>query len=235
MLTDIFASFDPHNYNNLLPMNQMMYNMIMMLAPITFYIMLPDMWLEFNRMKTSLIQTVKIMYLQAMRTKSKMLKGYSITVTSVFMMIIAMNTMGMLAYSFSPTSQLMVTLSLGLPLWATLTISSMMKNKKEFLAHLLPAGAPLWLNPFLVMIETVSVLVRPLTLSFRLAANMTAGHIVLALMGMYLSSALLYFSMNTFMLMFVCSTYVVFELAICLIQAYIFCLLLTLYTDDHTS
>lgn len=107
-----------------------------------------------------------------------------------------------------------------------------MYNVKSVVAGLLPIGAPALLNPFLVLIETVRIGVRPITLSVRLAANIRAGHIILGLSGNYLITALgdvkslvLLASVQIF--------YRAFEFAICLIQAYIFCLLITLYADEH--
>ena len=68
----------------------------------------------------------------------------------------------------------------------------------------------------------------------RLAANIRAGHIVLGLLGIYLSFSLFGFSVLSILaLLFVQVGYFVFEVGICFIQAYIFCLLLTLYRDDH--
>jgi ATP synthase subunit 6 len=99
---------------------------------------------------------------------------------------------------------------------------------------LLPRGAPAWLSPPLVIIETIRILVRPLTLSFRLAANIRAGHIVLGLVNIYLARAFSSFiSFSTLLTIRV--VYTLFEVGICLVQAYIFCLLLSLYSDDHTS
>lgn len=109
----------------------------------------------------------------------------------------------------------------------------MIKNLKASIAHLLPDGAPDWLNPFLVLIETSRVIVRPLTLSFRLAANIRAGHIVLGLIRIYSAAALLT-SYGAFLSLLATTIfYIIFEIAICLIQAYIFCLLLSLYANDH--
>jgi len=77
-------------------------------------------------------------------------------------------------------------------------------------------------------------MVRPITLSVRLVANMSAGHIVLRLIGIYRSSYLFINSLSFLVLLFIQVGYIIFEVGICLIQAYIFCLLLTLYADDHS-
>ncbi|ESO01858.1 hypothetical protein HELRODRAFT_129744, partial [Helobdella robusta] len=89
------------------------------------------------------------------------------------------------------------------------------------------------LNPFLIIIETVIISVREFTLSFRLAANKRAGHIVLRLLGTYLALTISSSTFNSAILILISSGYIIFKFAICLIQAYIFCLLLSLYTDDH--
>lgn len=101
------------------------------------------------------------------------------------------------------------------------------------IAGLLPAGAPNVLNPPLVLIETVRISVRFITLSFRLAANITAGHIVLGLIGIYARTALFSSVYSSILLLFIQSFFIMFELGVGVIQAYIFCLLLTLYSDDH--
>lgn len=86
-----------------------------------------------------------------------------------------------------------------------------------------------------MLIETVRIIVRPITLSVRLVANIRAGHIVLRLIGIYASSYVFISGGGFLMLLRIQVFYIIFEMGICVIQAYIFCLLLTLYADDHTS
>jgi F-type H+-transporting ATPase subunit a len=87
------------------------------------------------------------------------------------------------------------------------------------------------LNPFLRIVELVRILVRPLTLAIRLAANIGAGHIVLGLLGSYLSS--FFFSSWLFIIVILIQiSYFIFEFGVGVIQAYIFSLLITLYRDD---
>jgi ATP synthase subunit 6 len=84
-----------------------------------------------------------------------------------------------------------------------------------------------------VLIESTRIIVRPITLSFRLAANISAGHIVLGLVGIYAAAAITSSLLSTTLFILLSAGYILFEVAICLIQAYIFCLLLSLYRDDH--
>ena len=93
-------------------------------------------------------------------------------------------------------------------------------------AHLSPSGAPFALSPLLVLIETISIIIRPLTLTVRLVANITVGHIVSALVAVKLRAMRGIWSL-TFITMF----YIIFEFGVCLVQAYIFTLLLRLYSE----
>lgn len=112
-----------------------------------------------------------------------------------------------------------------------IVLSGILFEYKSFFAHLTPRRAPDALRPALVIIETLRILIRPLTLSFRLAANMTAGHIVLTLISSYLRYYV--FETSGLVLSLLLAGYTLFEVGICIIQAYIFTLLLTLYADEH--
>ncbi|KAH9518908.1 ATP synthase subunit H protein (Va0H) (atp6H) (Atp6v0e) [Bulinus truncatus] len=101
---------------------------------------------------------------------------------------------------------------------------------KKTLAHLVPAGRPALLIPFLIIIEIISILIRPLTLTVRLIANIRAGHIVLSLIANCLTS--LGFT-RILLILIVSVFYNIFEVFVCFIQAYIFTLLLKLYRLEH--
>nr|ALQ78782.1 ATP synthase F0 subunit 6 [Glycera dibranchiata] len=208
--------------------------MFWILSFITIMLIHSTFWLSPSPIMWTFSFPLEIMSSQTNRTSGSHIKGFSSFITSLFMLIIMINFMGLLPYTFSFSSHLIFTLSFGIPLWLSLIISSMVYNPKTFTASLLPGGAPDWLNPFLVLIETISIMVRPITLSVRLAANMSAGHIVLGLIGIYASSAMFTSISSTLMLLSIQILYIIFEMGICLIQAYIFCLLLTLYADDHS-
>nr|QGZ10016.1 ATP synthase F0 subunit 6 [Eisenia nordenskioldi nordenskioldi] len=229
MMPDIFSSFDPFMYNTMFPTNSMflmMNTLVVLMAQSSYWVI--------NSRSSALKSPVKdTIFTQLTRTGSIHLKGFSSTISSIFILLLAINLMGLVPYTFSSSSHLIFTLTFGLPIWLSLIISSFYYNPKKTTAHFLPDGAPDWLNPFLVLIESTSVLVRPLTLSFRLAANMSAGHIVLSLVGVYCASAFFSSTLSALLLTLTSLGYILFEIAICVIQAYIFCLLLSLYSDDH--
>nr|AWL21431.1 ATP synthase F0 subunit 6 [Spathoderma clenchi] len=126
------------------------------------------------------------------------------------------NWMGMMPFTSSPSCQLIFTGSLSAPLWLSPMLSA---GAGPLLAGLTPEAAPLALVPALVGVEAVSTLIRPVTLLFRLSANVVAGHI---LYGMATTASL-------FLSMVLSSA----EMCILLIQSYIFVTLLYSYTEAH--
>nr|UWM94625.1 ATP synthase F0 subunit 6 [Eisenia nordenskioldi]UWM94638.1 ATP synthase F0 subunit 6 [Eisenia nordenskioldi]UWM94651.1 ATP synthase F0 subunit 6 [Eisenia nordenskioldi]UWM94664.1 ATP synthase F0 subunit 6 [Eisenia nordenskioldi] len=229
MMPDIFSSFDPYMYNTMFPAN----SMFLMMNTLIVLMIQSSYWVINSRSSTLKSPLKDTIFTQLTRTSGIHLKGFSSILSSIFILLIAVNLMGLVPYTFSSSSHLIFTLTFGLPMWMSLIMSSFTYSPKKTTAHFLPDGAPDWLNPFLVLIESTSVLVRPLTLSFRLAANMSAGHIVLSLVGVYCASAWFSNILSTLMLTLTSLGYILFEVAICMIQAYIFCLLLSLYSDDH--
>ncbi len=230
MIVDIFSSFDP-NINYIISLNIPRF---WLLSFMTLSLIHASFWLAPSSLSWLLSYPLEIINSQSNRTSGTHLKGFSSFITSLFLIIILINFIGLLPYTFRFSRHLIFTLSLGLPLWLSLIISRATYNPKAFTARLLPGGAPDWLNPFLVLIETIRIIVRPITLSVRLAANISAGHIVLGLIGIYASSALFSSSISSLTLLSIQVLYVIFEIGICIIQAYIFCLLITLYADDHS-
>lgn len=229
MMLDIFSSFDPAT------------NCVTYVSPIVFWITLfstiiiisGSIWIPPSSPAWIFLFIVNVMNTQATRTSGLYIKGFNALLRALFILIIMINFIGLVPYTFSFSSHLLFTLSYGLPLWLALILSAILHNTSSWAAALLPGGAPDWLNPFLVIIETISISVRPITLSFRLAANIRAGHIVLALIGIYAARRIILRFSTAVILISIQIIYIIFEIGICIIQAYIFCLLLSLYADDH--
>ena len=229
MIIDIFSSFDP-NTNNL----SLLSSSLFWLSSLSVILILhASFWVIPNWVFWITVPIISNISDQAHRTIGIHLKGFNSILTPLFIIIIFSNLLGLIPYVFRTTRHLLFTLSLGLPLWIILILSAITKAPKSTIAHLLPANTPTWLCPPLVLIESVRIAVRPITLSFRLAANIRAGHIVLSLIGIYFSSAIFSSFSSSIILILVELGYIIFEIGICLIQAYIFCLLLSLYADEH--
>nr|YP_009509689.1 ATP synthase F0 subunit 6 [Penion chathamensis]AXF46292.1 ATP synthase F0 subunit 6 [Penion chathamensis]AXF46305.1 ATP synthase F0 subunit 6 [Penion chathamensis] len=229
MLVDIFSSFDDNNQVFMsLYILMWLFSLVMIVLFSSSYWILSPRW-------TSIVSTFKdTASSQVFRSFGLKMGGFINIITGLFLFLILMNLSGLVPYVFSPTSHLAISLSLGMPLWLSLIISAIFLNPSSVIAGLLPMGAPAPLNPFLVVIETVSITVRPITLSVRLTANMSAGHIVLTLIGNYLTASIFMSSIFSMLLLLSIQVlYTIFEFGIGLIQAYIFCLLITLYSDEH--
>lgn len=230
MMIDIFSSFDPATSSifNISP------TLFWLMNVITLFIITPILWTSKSSTFWVISYPIDLINLQTIRTNTTNIKGLTSILVSLFIFIIAINFIGILPYVFSASSHLLYTFALGLPIWISIIISSITFSAYSTTALLLPRGAPSWLNPFLILIETVRTLVRPITLSVRLAANISAGHIVLTLLRVYLIYSIIRnIVITSIILLLIQVGYTLFEIGICLIQAYIFCLLLSLYSEDH--
>nr|YP_001874750.1 ATP synthase F0 subunit 6 [Sthenoteuthis oualaniensis]ACC78186.1 ATP synthetase subunit 6 [Sthenoteuthis oualaniensis] len=229
MMVDIFSSFDDHN-STMFSAHFMTWT----LSLWSLFFINSSYWINPSNLNNIMNMPKQAINIQTTRSFSMNLGGFSLMVSSLFITIINFNMLGLMPYVFSTTSHLAMTFTLALPLWLSLIISSYSNNPYSSVAFMLPLGTPTFLIPFLPIIETLSILVRPITLSIRLAANISAGHIILTLIGDYLTISLLSTDYVISMLvMLVQIGYFIFEIGIGIIQGYIFSLLITLYTDDH--
>nr|YP_010454226.1 ATP synthase F0 subunit 6 [Adinaefiola ligulata]QXJ42255.1 ATP synthase F0 subunit 6 [Adinaefiola ligulata] len=229
MMVDIFSSFDDHN-STLFSAHMMTWLMSMW----SLFFINSSYWINTSNMFNFMSLPKQAINIQITRSYSMNLGGFSLMISSLFITIINFNMLGLMPYVFSTTSHLAMTFVLALPLWLSLIISSYNNNPYSSLASMLPLGTPTFLIPFLPVIETLSILVRPITLSIRLAANISAGHIILTLIGDYLTISMLSSSyLISTLVIIIQMSYFIFEIGIGIIQGYIFSLLITLYTDDH--
>nr|QAB46594.1 ATP synthase F0 subunit 6 [Sundasciurus jentinki] len=164
------------------------------------------------------------------------LKGrtWSLMLISLIMFIGSTNLLGLLPHSFTPTTQLSMNLGMAIPLWAGAVITGFRYKTKASLAHFLPQGTPIPLIPMLVIIETISLFIQPMALAVRLTANITAGHLLMHLIGgatLVLTSISPPTAMITFIILILLT---LLEFAVALIQAYVFTLLVSLYLHDNT-
>ena len=147
----------------------------------------------------------------------------------IFFFIVINNFIGLFPYVFTRRRHISFTLALALPLWLGSILISVIYQYNNLLAHLVPVGTPRFLMPVMVVIETVSNIIRPLTLSIRLAANIVAGHLLLTLLGSQGPSL----SINIITILIVGLVLLLcLELAVACIQAYVFTILRSLYLNE---
>nr|YP_007625359.1 ATP synthase F0 subunit 6 [Taxidea taxus]AAU00508.1 ATP synthase F0 subunit 6 [Taxidea taxus]ADG22786.1 ATP synthase F0 subunit 6 [Taxidea taxus] len=159
---------------------------------------------------------------------------WALMLMSLILFIGSTNLLGLLPHSFTPTTQLSLNLGMAIPLWAGTVIIGFRHKTKASLAHFLPQGTPLPLIPMLVVIETISLFIQPMALAVRLTANITAGHLLIHLIGgatLVLTNMSTIAAMVTFTILILLT---ILEFAVALIQAYVFTLLVSLYLHDNT-
>lgn len=142
--------------------------------------------------------------------------------------------LGLLPYTFTPTTQLSLSLGLAVPLWLATVIIGLRYQPTIALGHLLPEGTPIPLIPVLVIIETISLLIRPLALGVRLTANLTAGHLLIHLISIASIVLLPLIPTVSLLTMIILLLLTLLEIAVAIIQAYVFVLLLSLYLQENT-
>lgn len=146
----------------------------------------------------------------------------------LFMFILYRNCIGLLPFVFTSTRQIRLSFSLSLPLWLRLILIAF-KKLINFFSHLVPYGCPRVLMPFMVLIELIRLLIRPITLAVRLSANIIAGHLIMTLVriGSFINSFVLIFSIFAEIIIRV------LEIRVAFIQPYVFFILLTLYREEN--
>lgn len=229
MIVDIFSSFDPSN-SETFHLSRILFWLITIIPLI---ILTSLFWLHPPQFLWSSFFVITNAHTQVTRTNGFNLGGLTLILSPTLYTLIVINLTGIIPYIIRLSSHLLFTVTFGIPLWLALILSGFSKNPKTATANLLPRGAPTWLNPALILIETIRILVRPITLTVRLAANISAGHIVLGLIGLYCAASIETISSTTIVLILLQIGYILFEFGICFIQAYIFFLLLSLYSDEH--
>nr|YP_010455600.1 ATP synthase F0 subunit 6 [Lonchophylla concava]UUA63257.1 ATP synthase F0 subunit 6 [Lonchophylla concava]UUA63413.1 ATP synthase F0 subunit 6 [Lonchophylla concava] len=158
---------------------------------------------------------------------------WALMLMSLILFISSTNLLGLLPHSFTPTTQLSMNLGMAIPLWAGTVLLGFRYKTKASLAHFLPQGTPLPLIPMLIIIETISLFIQPIALAVRLTANITAGHLLIHLIG-GATLALMNISMATALITFMILVLLtILEFAVALIQAYVFTLLVSLYLHDN--
>nr|AST24090.1 ATP synthase F0 subunit 6 [Proechimys cuvieri] len=187
-----------------------------------------------NRTITIQQWLIKLILKQMMLIHSIKGQTWSLVLITLILFIGTTNLLGLLPHSFTPTTQLSMNLGMAIPLWAGAVLLGFRHKTKMSLAHFLPQGTPLILIPMLVIIETISLFIQPMALAVRLTANITAGHLLMHLIG-GATSVLLSIStpaaLTTFIILLLLT---VLEFAVALIQAYVFTLLVSLYLHDNT-
>nr|AAM98704.1 ATPase subunit 6 [Setophaga petechia]AAM98706.1 ATPase subunit 6 [Setophaga petechia]AEX99707.1 ATPase subunit subunit subunit 6 [Setophaga petechia]AEX99709.1 ATPase subunit subunit subunit 6 [Setophaga petechia] len=206
--------------------------LISMMFPALLLPSLDNRWIT-NRLSTLQLWFINLVTKQLMTPLDKKGHKWALILTSLMIFLLLINLLGLLPYTFTPTTQLSMNLALAFPLWLATLLTGLRNQPSTSLGHLLPEGTPTPLIPALILIETTSLLIRPLALGVRLTANLTAGHLLIQLISTAttaLFSTMPVVSLLTFLVLFLLT---ILEVAVAMIQAYVFVLLLSLYLQEN--
>nr|YP_010478380.1 ATP synthase F0 subunit 6 [Nesophrosyne sp. 15 GMB-2012]UVI59824.1 ATP synthase F0 subunit 6 [Nesophrosyne sp. 15 GMB-2012] len=216
MMLNLFSVFDPST--GMLSLNW--FSMVM------FMFLPTPLWKTPGKL-TSIMMNIYIKIMKEIIMHVKTSKS-SILLVSMFSYMLTINVMGLLPYVFTASAHLSLSLAIAMTMWMSLMMYGWLNSTNNMFTHLVPTGTPNALMPFMVIIESISNLIRPGSLAVRLTANMIAGHLLMSLLGNNLISN---FTLMMIM-MWLFMGLMVFELAVAFIQSYVFMTLSTLYSSE---
>ena len=162
-------------------------------------------------------------------TAGKDARPYFPFILSLFLFVLVANLLGMLPYSFTVTSHIIVTFALAFFIFIGVTIVGFTKHGISYLKLFVPSGVPIFLLPLIIVIEVISYLSRPVSLSVRLFANMMAGHTMLKVFGGFVVSLGI---LGGWLPLGFAVALTGLELLVAFIQAYVFAILTCIYLND---
>uniref|UniRef100_UPI0030E19D2B ATP synthase subunit 6 n=1 Tax=Ernothrips longitudinalis TaxID=3045428 RepID=UPI0030E19D2B len=211
------------------PKTNLFFEMNWIILVFISFLLLMNFWSKPNRMNmvlTNLVNQISEQFKIALKTKKDSSKSIFI---ALFLLILYVNLMGLFPNMFTPTSHIAMNMMISFPMWMGFMAFGWTQFTNKMFSHLVPNGTPLPLISFMVIIELISNIIRSLTLSIRLMANMVSGHLLLTLMGNMMESSSV---LAVCLLTLIQGVLTSLELGVAFIQAYVFCMLLTLYSDE---
>nr|YP_009442863.1 ATP synthase F0 subunit 6 [Moduza procris]ATP01338.1 ATP synthase subunit 6 [Moduza procris] len=223
MMNNLFSIFDPSTNIFNLSINWVSTFIGLMFIPYSFWLIPNRQFILWNFISSKLHSEFKTLL------GPNSFNGSTFIFISLFFFILFNNFLGLFPYIFTSTSHLNISLTLSLTLWLSFMIYGWINNTQHMFIHMIPQGTPTILMPFMVLIETISNIIRPGTLAVRLTANMIAGHLLLTLLsntGTNMPNYLL------IILIFIQILLLILESAVAVIQSYVITILSTLYSSE---
>lgn len=223
-MNNLFSVFDPTSA----------YGSLNWMAALLPFVFIPcKFWLIRRSSSTSFHNIFLNLYKEFFLLNSPLtVPGISQYVLSLFSFIWLNNLLSLFPYIFSSTAHPALAMTIILPLWLGQFFYNWLFNTSHMLAHLVPASTPIPLVPIIVLIELTRNLIRPLTLTVRLVANISAGHLLLVLIGSLIGVKSSFFILLLITVLIGRITLLILELGVSLIQAYVFSMLLTLFIKE---
>nr|ANX10117.1 ATP synthase subunit 6 [Cynoglossus joyneri] len=203
------------------------------LMPRVTFLQPTSQWLtgRFTALQTQFINSATYQLFAPLSLKSH---TWALLIISLMVFLITINLLGLLPYTFTPTTQLSFNMAFAVPAWLATVIIGLRTQPTHAFAHLLPESTPPLLIPILIIIETISLFIRPLALGVRLTANLTAGHLLIQLISTAVFTMISLFPVTALVTAMLLVLLSILEIAVAMIQAYVFVLLLSLYLQENT-
>nr|YP_009107229.1 ATP synthase F0 subunit 6 [Tyspanodes hypsalis]AIT99548.1 ATP synthase F0 subunit 6 [Tyspanodes hypsalis] len=221
MMSNLFSIFDPSTNLLFIPLNWISTFLGLMFIPYSFWLIPNRYYFFWNFILNKLHKEFKTLLNNS--------NGSTFIFISMFIFILFNNFLGLFPYIFTSTSHLTLSLSISLPLWLSFMFYGWINNTQHMFIHMIPQGTPSILMPFMVLIETISNIIRPGTLAVRLTANMIAGHLLMTLLSGTGPSLSFYFIL---ILIIIQILLLILESAVAIIQSYVIAILSTLYSSE---
>lgn len=221
MILNIFNIFDPSS-RYLFSINWLSLTLIFLFLPYQYWI-IPS---RFNYFFFTIIKFILNEFINILTFSFSNI----IILLRIFFFIIFNNFIGLFPYIFTSSTHIRFCFSLSINLWIRIILYRWINFYNSIFTHLTPLNTPYLLMPFIVIIELISLIIRPITLSIRLTANIIAGHLILSLIG----SFNIYLKITSIILIIIIIQNILFilEISVSLIQAYIFSILSLLYIKE---
>nr|YP_010324850.1 ATP synthase F0 subunit 6 [Ixodes ovatus]UNO53693.1 ATP synthase F0 subunit 6 [Ixodes ovatus] len=219
-MMNLFSIFDPST-SNYLSLNWISIMPLFFVLPSWYWVNPSRYQMFWKTMILKILEEIK-------NNLSFKNQKFIIMFISIFSSILMFNSLGLLPYIFTPSSHIVLSMMMAFPIWLSLMLKGWITSFNKMMTHLVPMGAPLMLTSFMVIIETVSNIIRPITLSVRLSANMISGHLLIHLLtSIPYASPFMMYPISPVIL-----TLLILETAVAIIQSYVFITLSSLYTNE---
>ena len=223
MITNLFSIFDPStNFIFKISLNWISIICLLITIPQSFWLIPNNFNLIYNKILYTLFNEFKIII-------KKKNNNFNLIFISLFIFIIINNFIGLFPYIFTRTRHLSINLTLAIPIWLGIIIYGWINLTNHIFIHLVPQGTPNILIPFIVLIESIRNIIRPITLTIRLTANIIAGHLLLTLLGNIGPKLIIIFIPFLLIIQIIL---LILESAVAIIQSYVFSVLITLYVRE---
>nr|AXS65400.1 ATP synthase F0 subunit 6 [Coleoptera sp. 15 KM-2017] len=221
---NLFSSFDFYSGSNYILFNLIILNLVLFF-PMKF-------WYYNSRYLYIIMEMLQFLKKEFLLLMGKNLYGGILIYISFFLYILQFNIFGMFPYSFTLTSQLNMNLYFSLVFFLVFFFIGWIKFPNMMFSHLTPLGSPNVLSPILVMIEMISMIIRPFTLSIRLTANIVSGHILMEILLSPAENMMVVLKLLIYIIMI---PIFLLEMMVCFVQSFVISSLSTLYLSEPLS